>query len=188
MNYLGQDRTDIQYAVKELSRKMSCPNEDDFGKLKRVARYLKGAPRFRTIYKYQEKPECIEVWTDSDFAGCQKSRKSTSGGIVRHGEHVIKSWSTNQAVIALSSGEAEYDALVKGVSGAIGITNLCKDLGTIKEGPIRAKTDASAAIGIASRPGVGKVRHIEVNQLWLQQKVYDKSVEILKVPTERKFS
>ena len=74
--------------------------------------------------------------------------------------------------------------LVKGVSGAIGITNLCKDLGTIMEGPIRAKTDASAAIGIASRLGVGKVRHIEVNQLWLQQKVYDKSVEILKVPTE----
>ena len=33
LNYLGQDRTDIQYAVKELSRKMSCPNEEDFGKI-----------------------------------------------------------------------------------------------------------------------------------------------------------
>ena len=102
----------------------------------------------------------------------------------RHGEHNLKSWSTNQAVIGLSSGEAEYYALVKGVSGAIGITNLCKDLGTNMEGPIRAKTDASAAIGIANRIGVGKVRHIEVNQLWLQEKVYDGKIEIIKVKTE----
>jgi len=181
---LGQDRTDIQYAVKELSRKMSCPNEDDFGRLKKVVRYLKGAPRFRNIFIYQKRPKAIEVWTDSDLAGCQKSRKSASGGVVRHGEHIMKSWSTNQAVIALSSGEAEYYALVKGVSGAIGTTNLCQDLGTIMEGPIKAKTYANAAIDIASTLGVGKVRHIDVNQLWLQQKVYEKSVEIIKAPTE----
>ena len=56
------------------------------------------------------------------------------------------------------------------------------------EGPIKAKTDASAAVGIASRLGVGKVRHIEVNQPWLQQKVYEKSVEIIKVPTEENLA
>ena len=133
---------------------MSCPNEDDYGK-----------PRFRILFQYQDKPESTEVWADSDFAGCQKSRKSTSGGIIRHGKHIIKSRGANQAVVALSSGEAEYYALVKGASGAIGTTNLCMNMGVYFDGPIKAKTDASAAIGIASRLGVGKVRHIEVTQL-----------------------
>ena len=47
LNDLGQDRTDIQFAVKELSRKMSCPNEADCGKRKKVLRDLTGKPRFR---------------------------------------------------------------------------------------------------------------------------------------------
>ena len=43
------------------------------------------------------------------------------------------------------------------------------DLGV--KGQIRIRTDASAAKGIASCQGLGKVRHIEVNQLWIQDKV-----------------
>ena len=108
LNYLSQDRTDIQYAVKELSKCMANPSVGAMRKLKRAARYLKGAPRYILKYAYQSKPEGLGAWADTDFAGCQITRKSTSGGIIMHGEHVIKSWSTNQAVIALSSGEAEY--------------------------------------------------------------------------------
>ena len=46
---------------------------------------------------------------------------------------------------------------------------------------IRVSTDASAAKGIASRRGLGKVRHIEVNQLWVQDKVANGEIEIRKV-------
>ena len=49
----------------------------------------------------------LTVWRDADFAGCIKTRRSTSGGLVMRGSHVIKSWSTNQSVVAPSSGEAE---------------------------------------------------------------------------------
>ena len=42
---------------------------------------------------------------------------------------------------------------------------------------------ASAAIGIGNRLGVGKVRHIEVTQLWLQEKVGKREIVIEKVPT-----
>ena len=54
-----------------------------------------------------------------------------------------------------------------------------KELGL--ELKIRLKTDASAAIGIASRRGLGKIRHIEINQLWLQAKVQDKTILLNKV-------
>ena len=46
---------------------------------------------------------------------------------------------------------------------------------------IRVNTDASAAKGIASRRGLGKVRHIEVHQLWVQDKVASGEVEVRKV-------
>ena len=91
----------------------------------------------------------------------------------------IKTWSTNQAVIALSSGEAEYYAIVKGASVGIGIVNMLCDLGMDRK-KIRVKTDSSAAVGIAHRTG-GKVRHIEVNQLWVQEKVITGAIEIVKV-------
>ena len=101
-----------------------------------------------------------------------------------HGEHVIKSWSTNQAVIALSSGEAEYYGLVKAASVALGVKSIGEDLGMRFPGKICIRADASAAIGIANRVGIGKVRRIEVNQLWLQDKVAKKEIVIEKVPTE----
>ena len=100
-----------------------------------------------------------------------------------HGNHLIKSWSINQSVIALSSGEAEYYGLVKAMSVAMGIVSLCEDLGVTFGKPIEVKTDASAAIGIASRIGLGKIRHIEVSQLWLQEKVRSGKVIINKVDT-----
>ena len=67
---------------------------------------------------------------------------------------------------------------------ALGIESLSKDLGIIYGGPIRVQTDASAAVGIACRIGVGKVRHIEVNQLRLQEKVYDGKIKLEKINTE----
>jgi hypothetical protein len=88
------------------------------------------------------------AWSDTDFAGCVKSRKSTSGGLIVHGGHVIKSWSTNQAVIALSSGEAESYGLVKAASMVIGVGAICTDPGLRWSGPVVIKSVASAAIGI----------------------------------------
>ena len=91
----------------------------------------------------------------------------------------MKQWSTTQNVIALSSGEAEYYSMVKGGSVGLGIRSDLRDMGVNKS--IRLSTDASAAKGIASRKGLGKVRHIEVNQLWLQDKVGKGEIEVRKV-------
>ena len=56
-----------------------------------------------------------------------------------------------------------------------------KDLGWEYAESVELKTDASAARGIANRIGVGKVRHIEVNQLWLQAKVLSKDLVVTNV-------
>ncbi len=99
------------------------------------------------------------------------------------GEHMAKSWCTTQAVIALSSGEAEYYGLVKGSSIGLGIRGIMSDLGV--NGKVKVLTDSSAAKGISARKGVGRVRHIEVNQLWVQDKVRTGDIEIIKVDGDK---
>ena len=48
----------------------------------------------------------VKVWTDTDFAGCPETKKSTAGGIIKFNGHLIKHWSSTQKIIALPSGEA----------------------------------------------------------------------------------
>jgi hypothetical protein len=180
-NYLSQDRSDIQYAVKELCRSMSKPTVEDWAKLKHLAKYLKDKTRYRTVYRYQGPVNKVTVYTDTDYAGCHKTRKSTSGGVLQIGKHVIKTWSTTQSVISLSSGEAEYYGLVKGAAQAIGLQSILKDIGI--QVNVTVRTDASAAKGIAMRRGMGKVRHIEVQQLWVQDKVATGQIVVEKIST-----
>ena len=82
----------------------------------------------------------------------------------------------------MSSGEAEYYGMVQGASIASGIRSMLADMGV--DVKIRLRTDASAAKGIASRRGLGKIRHIEVHQLWLQEKVNNQVIEVMKVKGE----
>ena len=178
-NYLSQDRSDIQYAVKELSRGMSCPTAADWVALKRLGRYLCNRERLVVLFPYQQFVRKIRVWVDTDYAGCMRTRKSTSGGLVMFGSHKLKAWSVTQAVIALSSGEAEFYGIVKGSSVGLGMQSVLRDLG--HDVKIVVCTDASAAKGIASRRGLGKVRHIEVNQLWVQERVASGDIELKKV-------
>ena len=94
---------------------------------------------------------------------------------------MLKTWSSTQATVALSSAEAEYSALVKAASIGLGFQSLLRDLGVESDYPFKLYCDSSAAIGIASRVGLGKIRHLAVHLLWLQQLVQNRSVEVLKV-------
>ena len=102
------------------------------------------------------------------------------------GKHLLKSWSTNQSVVALSSGEAEYYSMVKGGSIGLGFQAMLQEFGV--KVPITIRSDASAAIGIVMRRGLGKVRHIDVTQLWLQEKTSSGDIKVLKVKSSENKS
>ena len=103
-NYLAQDRSDIQFSVKELCRKASDPRSGDWKALKRLGRYLTHRTRSVIAFPYQKSYDKIVVSVDTDYAGCKRTRRSTSGGVAQLGEHLIKTWSITQAVIALLWG------------------------------------------------------------------------------------
>jgi hypothetical protein len=170
MNYLGMDRSDIQYATKEVCRSMARPKKEDWQKIKRLARYLTEVPRLVwrfTEDKNQDDKIRIDVFTDSDWAGDKKTRKSTSGGIIAVAGGICKSWAGTQSTIAASSGEAEYYSLIEGAAEGLGFQAMASDLGV--EAEMCVWVDASAAKAIVSRIGLGRVRHMEVKYLWAQE-------------------
>ena len=91
----------------------------------------------------------------------------------------VRAWSSNQNVIALSSGEAEYYAALTGASSALGFQSMLRDLGI--HASITLYTDSSAARGIIHRAGLGKLRHLETGYLWLQSAVKGKKLQVRKV-------
>ena len=85
------------------------------------------------------------------------------------GDHLLKHWSTTQPTIALSSGEAELGGIVKGTTHGLGFQSLAEDLGV--KVAIHVKTDATAAIGVCRRRGLGNIRHLHVADLWVQKRL-----------------
>ena len=121
------------------------------------------------------------MYVDSDWAGNKITRKSTSGGAMFLGKHLIKSWSSTQQVMALSSGEAELHGMLKGATQTKGLISMMADFG--EKVAVTVCSDASAAIGIAHRQGLGKTRHIEVQYLWIKHEVKEGKLTVKKVGT-----
>ena len=96
-----------------------------------------------------------------------------------HGGHLVKHWAKTQTTVCLSSGEAELRGIGDGLAQAIGLQSIARDLGL--KWDINMYTDATAAIGIARRRGMGRIRHIDVTDLWIQEKFNNKHAFLHKV-------
>ena len=179
-NYLAADRPDILFPVKELCREMSSPTHRSMSRLKRVGRYLKHRPRLVWTFGWQAATDIIDVSTDANWCGCKLTRKSTSGGAICKGQHLIKVWSKTQSILAKSSAESELYGVVKGACEGLGVSTLLKDLGETSPS-IRMHVDATAAKGIIERKGLNKLRHIDLDVLWLQEQEARKLLPIHKV-------
>ena len=99
-----------------------------------------------------------------------------------YGSHFLRFWSKTQATIALSSGESETLAAIRAGTEALGMMALLSDLGIHTTSTLRL--DASAALGILQRKGVGKIRHLDVGCLWLQEKEAREQLRLAKEPGE----
>ena len=178
-NYLASDRPDVMFSVKEICRQMAKPTIKGWKQLKRLARYLITNPRTVLEYPWQSRESEMEGFSDSDWAGCRRTGKSTSGGIIKIGKHFIKGWSKTQTSITLSSAEAELVAICKLAAEMIGLGSVAADFG--REMKITMYADSSAAIAIAKRRGAGKLRHINIGLLWIQEKTEQEELIIKKV-------
>jgi hypothetical protein len=179
--YLAQDRPDLQVATRSLAQGLQRPTTSHMLMLKRVARYLRYRPRMAQFFPHQNKLSPFVMWSDADHAGCVKTRKSVSGGVLMAGGCCIKTYSKGQGVVSLSSGESEYYALVSGASNLLGEVSTAKDWGLQPESEVFM--DASAGIAMGSRRGLGKAKHVDTQYHWVQDRVAKRYFRLKKVDT-----
>ena len=144
------------------------------------------------LYKWQGFELEICGYSDSDWAGCHSTGKSTSGGSIMRGSHFLKGWCTTQQCITLSSAEAELVALNKCGTELLGVLSMYADYGatghrvdsgTSPSGSGLAEHlvgvvcgDSSAALAASLPKGCGKNRHIRIGQLWTQERINAKEL------------
>ena len=78
---MSSDRSDVQYAAKEVCKKMAHPTRGSWKRLKKAGRYLKGVEKVTWVmrsWKHDDEVN-VDVHVDSDWAKGPE-RKSTSGG------------------------------------------------------------------------------------------------------------
>ena len=194
--YLSADRIELQFASRELARAMAEPATADVEALRRCVRFLLNYPRCIQSFERQEiVPKQITCYSDSNFAGCLQSRKSTNSCKI-FGKHLLKPTLTTRAVVvSLSSAGAEFYAAVKAAAAGIGCVSMMRDLGVILQQQgvevkasggidspsLEIKLDATAGRAIAMRRGAGRIRHIATPTLWLQRPVINGEIKMTRV-------
>ena len=138
-----------------------------------------GKPRLLWHFKFQTPSARMDTYVDTDFAGCTRTRRSTSGGVIFRGGHLLKHWSKTQSTISLSSAESELTGICAGASQSLGMQALAKDFGF--DWSLHLHSDAMAAIGVCRRKGLGKIRHLAVSDLWIQDKLRSGDFTLSKV-------
>ena len=185
LNFLSQDSPELQYPAKEASREMARPVRGSWRRLKRLVRFLVGREKVVWKYPWQREVGDFEVHADSDWGGKVGSRKSTSGGAIMLGRHCIKTWSSTQGAVALSSAEAEFHAMIEAVARTKGVLSVAREIGFQDlAGVIKVATDSSAAKSFVSRRGLGKMRRLEIRDLWLQKEVGEGRLHVWKIKGE----
>ena len=179
--YMAVDRPSLQYAASELAEGMSKPLEIHWLRLKRVGKYIAKYPVEKWHFELQEAPAQLESFSDSDWATDRRTRRSMSSTYQRFGKHLLDTSCGRQSLVALSSGEAEFYAMVKTAAEGKLTTEILRHFGWKVEH--RVLSDSSAARSMAQRVGCGKVKHLSLKEMWIQQAVRNKELSIGKVDT-----
>ena len=115
------------YSVSLISRYMENPTETHLLATKRILRYLQGTRDFGLFYKKGEKLELFR-FADSDYAGDQDDRRSTSGYVFMLGTGAILWSSKKQQIVSLSATEAEFIAATTCACQAIWSRRILEEL------------------------------------------------------------
>nr|GEV02694.1 uncharacterized mitochondrial protein AtMg00810-like [Tanacetum cinerariifolium] len=126
--YLTASRHDIMYAVCACSRFQVALKTSHLHDVKRIFRYLKGQPKLGIWYP-RESAFDLEAYLDSDYAGANLDRKSTTGGCQFLGRRLISWQCKKQTIMATSTTKVEYVAAANCCGQVLWIQNQMLDYG-----------------------------------------------------------
>ena len=174
----GGTRPDIAYAVSSVAKFCNQPTELHLTAAKSVLRYLKQTRDLSLTY-VKNTPEAIIGYSDADWAGDVKDRRSTSGNVFLLGGAAITWASKKQSSVALSTVEAEYMSLSVATHEAIWLRQLQEELGMKDAGPTLIYEDNQGAISMAKNPVFHKrTKHIQIRYHFVREAVEDEVITL----------
>ena len=179
-------RPDISYAVQYHSQWLERPGRAHWESAKRVVRYLMGT-RERWLVLGGSRAGLVG-YTDADWGTSTDSRHSISGYVFTLGGGAI-SWSAKkQAVVALSSTEAEYIAITHAAKEALWLRALLADVmgPEFARAPIPLFSDNKSAIALArDNTFHPRTKHIDIRYHWIREVVERGDIELDYMETAR---
>lgn len=184
MYLMTATRPDIAYAVSKASRTLENPTHEDFVRVKRILRYLKGTIDYGIEYQSKENNHVLECFSDADHAGDSSTGHSTTGVVCNFGGGVITWLSQKQSSVAISSTEAEIVAASEACREIVWLKRLLEEITTLKSVPV-LKIDNEATTRLAENPeNHRRTKHIKIRHFFIRELVAEGQVKVNHVPAE----
>ena len=163
LQYITLTRPDISFAVNQVCQKMHLPQAEDWVNLKRLLRYLKGTIAHGLLI-YKKSEFSLNAFSDSDWAGCSQTRRSTGGYLIYIGKNLV-SWSSKcQPKVSRSSTEAEYKSVANAAAEVLWIQSLLSEIHLSLNSSPNLWCDNIGATYLATNPVFhARTKHIEID-------------------------
>ena len=186
--YLSHTRPDIVYVVGIISQFMHKPQVNHMEAALRVVRYLNGSPGSGVLFRKHGHLE-IKAYIDADWAGNPVDRRSTSGYFTLVGGNLVTWRSKKQKVVALSSAEAEFRGIARGLAEVLWLRKLLTELGFPPKRSCELMCDNRAAISISENPVQhDRTKHVEVDRHFIKEKLEEGVLSLPFVRSEEQLA
>ncbi|XP_026400400.1 uncharacterized protein LOC113296305 [Papaver somniferum] len=188
LQYLTFTRPDISYVVQQVCLFMHDPREAHMQSIKRILRYLQGTLD-HCLFLSASPITGLTAYSDTDWAGCMDSHRSTSGYCIFLGDNLISWSSKRQATVSRSNAEAEYRGVYNAVAETTWLRNLLLELHI----PLRRATvvycDNISAIYMSGDPVQHqRTKHVEINIHFVRERVRVCEIHVLHVPSDSQYA
>ncbi|XP_040367511.1 secreted RxLR effector protein 161-like [Rosa chinensis] len=179
--YLTASRPNIFFSVGVCARFQANPKESHLEAVRRILRYISGTVTCGIFYTFDTNVE-IAGYSDANWGGNLKDRKSTSGGYFFTGNNLVAWHNKKRNCISLSTAEAEY------VAAGSCCTQMLKDYG-ISQGKLSIFCDNTSAINITKNPVQhSRTKHIDLIYHFIRDLVEQNILELSFVPTDNQLA
>lgn len=180
-------RPDISFAINWASRYVENPTVASIAGVKRTLRYLKGSQKLSLLYKNGGDINTIHVYTDSDYAECPDTRRSTTGYVIMFNGAPIVWGSRRQRIVAQSSTEAEFIAACEGLKELLYVKNMIEEL-TQEPVLCHMHIDNTSAIALIKEGRYKRSKHMEVRFKLITERYADKTFVLNHCPSSEQLA
>ncbi|GJT62830.1 hypothetical protein Tco_1006363 [Tanacetum coccineum] len=181
--YLIASRPDLQFAICMCARYQARPTEKHLHAVKRIFQYLKGTVN-RGLWYSKDSSIALTTFADTDHAGCQDRRRSTSSSMQFLGDRLVSWSSKRQKSVAMSSTKAEYISMSRCCAQILWMRPQLIDYG-LGSNKIPMYCDNKSAIALCCKNVQhSRSKHIDIRFHFIKEQVENGVVELYFVNTE----